>query len=226
MLRRQLDVAANNLANASTTGFRQDELVFNDVLERNLSSSGKALGQLGYGPANVLQMTDFGTMGQLIPTGNPLDVALESPEGAFAVRSADGVIRYTRDGAFTRNSEGQLATKQGFPVLDDRLNPIDLPQGTVSVASNGVITVNGEEVGTIGVFNGKFNKAGNNLLEGAAELVTEPAMKGGTLESSNVNTVATMVGMIELQRAFEIAQRSVTAQDELAQRLISILQER
>ncbi|MFN8220883.1 MAG: flagellar hook-basal body protein [Fimbriimonadales bacterium] len=227
MLRRQLDVVANNLANVSTTGYKKDVLAFNDVMAKALQNGEQPIGSLGYGPQNFLEVTEFEVPGEILPTGNPLDLAIDGNKGAFAVRSLkDGTVRYTRDGSFTRNPDGKLVTKAGDLVLDDRMNEIDLPAGKAVVANDGTLSVNGSEVAKIGVFEGSFRKVGGNLFEGNATAMDEATVHPNALEQSNVSAIESMVQMIDLQRSFEIAQRSITAQDELAQRLISSLQDR
>lgn len=224
MLQKQLDVVANNLANVSTNGYKKDILAFNDVLGSTLRSGTASIGSMGYGPNAAIEVTAFDEVGQITATGNPLDIAIEQPKGAFAIRSqADGQIYYTRDGAFTRSSEGKLVTKSGDLVLDDRLNEIDLSTGPPEVKPDGTILVNGTEAGKIGVFDGQFRKVGGNRWAGNASPIEDSKLRGAALEGSNVNSIEAMVGMIELQRAFEIAQRSITTQDELSQRLISSL---
>lgn len=224
MLQRQLDVVANNLANVSTNGFKKDSLSFNDVLGKSVKSAGGTIGSFSYGPSTAVQVTAFEETGQIMPTGNPLDMAIDQPKGAFAIRSVrDGQVYYTRDGAFTRSMDGKLATRSGDLVLDDRLNEIPLGDGTPKIDGQGRVLVDSQEVGQIAVFDGTFQKDGLNRWRGTATLMEEPALRPKALETSNVNSIEAMVEMIELQRAFDIAQRSITTQDELSQRLINSL---
>src|SRR5438128_8278 len=112
---RMLDVTANNLANASTTGFKSDGLVFKDALEANLNSGGRNIGQMSYGVVADGAYTNFG-VGAITPTGNPLDVAINDSKGAFKVE-ANGQKRFTRDGSFRLDDQKQLVTREGYPVL-------------------------------------------------------------------------------------------------------------
>jgi len=225
-----MDAVANNLANVSTHGYKRDAVFFNEALERTMlgdGGRGPALGSLGVGPVLKGGATIF-EPGPLQPTGNPLDLAIDSPQGAFAVKDAKGRIRFTRDGSFRVDSEGRLATQRGELVLDDRLTEIEIPPGQVEVASDGTIRSGGRAVGTVGVFTGKFTKVGGNLfvVAGKPQPVEEPKIQSGSLEGSNVNPIGAMVELIRLNRSFELAHRSVVKQDELTQRLIQSLQGR
>ena len=151
-----LDTAANNLANASTNGFRAERDFFRGVLASGLSEDQQEAGASQVGESingfGVLggSSADFG-QGAMVATANPLDLAI-SGKGFFAIQTKQGV-RYTRDGSFSASPTGQLQTATGEPVLDQALKPITLPTGTVEVAADGTISVAGSVVGTVGVFN-------------------------------------------------------------------------
>lgn len=223
-----LDVVSNNLANVSTNGFKRDELAFADAYVREMRTAGGAgrtIGSLGSGATLVSQYTVF-EQGPVTATGNPLDLAITADNALFAVQTPQGT-RYTRDGAFALDSERQLVTKQGYPVLDDSGSPISLPEGEFSISASGAILSEGQEVARIGVYSGTFRKAGGSLYEGSnAEAISEPSLSPGAIEGSNVNAVEAMIQMISVNRSFELAQKSITQQDELTQRLISSLQDR
>ena len=223
----QLDVITNNLANASTTGFKRDGVAFAEGLEREMRANGglgAVLGSLGSGAVQSGQFTDF-EQGVLNPTGNPLDVAIQGAKGLFAVQTPQGV-RYTRDGSFSLNQDRELVTHQGYPVLDDSLRPITLPSGKPLIQDDGTVQVDNQDSGKIGIFDGSFTKTGDNLYESLdAKALDEPQLKAGHLEGSNVNAVESMVQMITLNRAFELAQRSIQQQDDLTQRLIQSLRD-
>jgi flagellar basal body rod protein FlgG len=219
-MRRQLDVTANNLANVSTTGFKRDELSFNDVFGKELNNG---IGSLGYGPTSFSEFTAFNDVGDMKPTGNPLDLAIETPGAAFAIRSAEGTIAYTRDGSFGRDQDGYLVTRSGERVLDENQSDIALPEGLISVSPDGTLMHGSEEVAKVGVFSGRFTKVGGNRFQGAATLAEDAHVRSGYLEGSNVNAIEAMTAMISINRSFEIAQKSISAQDELAQKLIQSL---
>jgi flagellar basal body rod protein FlgG len=218
----------NNLANASTTGFKKDGLTFNDGLIRELAANagnGGRIGTLGSGSVVQGAYTDFSS-GTLTMTGNPLDLALRSSQGAFAVQTPGGV-RYTRDGEFQLNDDRQIVDKQGRALLNRQLQPITVTRGKIEIGEDGTVSVDGKDLDQVAVFGGTFRKEGMNLFSSAgAQLLDNPDVVSGSLESSNVNAVEEMIAMIRLNRAFELAQRSVQSQDESTQRLVSSLQGR
>jgi flagellar basal-body rod protein FlgG len=235
----RLDVIANNLANIDTTGFKADGVTFAEACEREMCADGglgASLGTVGSGPKETSQFTDF-TQGADKNTGNPLDVAISSAQGAFAVdvTQSDGTTQtyYTRSGSFSLDSSRQLVTKEGYPVLDDTERPIVVPQGTVSISQDGTVSVADKAIAKIGVFSGEFVKAGRGLFTLAADTTGQPgtptAMTGSTLktetvEASNVNPMQSMVELITLNRSYELAQKAIQQQDGSTQQLIQSLQ--
>lgn len=224
---RWMDVISQNLANASTTAYKRDVLVFNEGLERMLQSGDETLGKLGAGPGEygVFTIQDVGLISQ---TGAPLDVALQSPGAMFQVQTDRGVF-FTRNGRWTLNQGRELVTGTGAKVLDDSGSPIVLPAGRVEISDRGVIEVNGQRVGQLGLFTGNFVKLGDGLYKGDDPVAAEPGSASvlqGAIEGSNVNAIEEMIAMIKLNRAFEMAQKSAQGQDESTQRLLQILQDR
>lgn len=226
---RWLDVVANNLANANTTGFKRDVVAFNDAFVRELSRDGGAggnIGSIGSGMTMRAEATIY-DKGAIHRTNNPLDMAIETDRGMFAVESPGGV-RYTRDGAFHLSANGEIVTSDGDKLLDDQGRPITIrDERAIAVTRHGDITVGGAMVGTVGVYDGTFRKLGANLFASsdAAPLAkSEVDLVPNSLEGSNVNAIHAMTEMIALQRGFEMAQRSVISEDEAAQRLIQSLQ--
>lgn len=221
---QQMDVLTHNLANASTNGFKQDGLAFQDTLAVQLHAGRSTIGTMGYGPRLTGQYTDFST-GSISPTSNPLDLAIPSEKGFFAIKTPHGT-QYTRNGAFTL-VDGVLATQQGFPVLDDSGSTIEAGQGKLEIGTDGEVRVDGASVATLGVYDGSFQHVGGGLYEGiGVQPVDAVQLRVGALEGSNVNPIASMVSMVNLNRIFELSQRSITQQDELTQRLIQSLQDR
>jgi flagellar basal-body rod protein FlgG len=217
---RMLDVTANNLANVSTNGFKRDGLVFRDALEASLNGGN---GQMSYGVEADGQFTSF-EMGSISQTGNPLDVAINDSKGAFKVDMGNGQTRFTRDGAFRLNDQKQLVDRWNHPVLDKSDNPITIDGNEVNIDPKGEIFVDGQSVGTLGVFDGTFVKEGQNLYKSAdAQLSDTIGVQSKAIEGSNVNAVEAMVQMITLQRTFDMAQKAVQQHDELTQRLIQSL---
>ena len=222
---RWTDVAANNLANASTDGFKKDGLAFGDALVRQMRTGegrGRQLGGLGSGPHETAEFTDRAE-GTLRKTGNPLDLALEDPRAMFAVQ--DGTrTRFTRNGAFTLNSEGGLVTASGAKVLDDKGKPIGLDRkARVEIDPDGRVRQNGAPVARIGTFEGEFKKEGNALWTGTGTRAVESPIQVATLEGSNANPLEGMIDLVRLQRHMEMAQKAVTTHDESTGKLLTLL---
>ena len=231
-LQRGMDVTSNNLANASTTGFKRDGLIFQDTLQREMYANGgfgQSVGRLGAG-AQAVEEYSVRENGAVSLTNNPLDMAITTPKGMFAVRVGNDV-KYTRDGAFVLDEQRRLVTKSGHPVLDANGDEITIPSGVVLVENGGRIMVGGAPVGQVGVFdvnpNSAFVKEGNNLFTatGGVTPMDESPIAASSLESSNVNAVESMLDMIKIGRLFELSQKNIQGQDELLQRLISSLNE-
>lgn len=239
---KRLDVIASNLANASTNGFKQDRLAFESVLAGNQNPP--AVPPAKTADPILLQermVTDY-SAGTLIQTGNPLDLALQG-DGFFVVRTPNGVA-YTRQGNFRLASNGTLITADGYPVLskagerpeDGQPIVIDIAGqaggGKPVVDSQGGVTLNGEPVAALAIFDFpkpyKLNKAAGALFvagEGATPQVAGPltSVAQGSLEQSNVNSVAEMVQMVEASRYFETCQRVVRNFDDMAAKAVNDL---
>jgi len=206
-----VDVIANNLANANTTGFKRD---FGQILENEFGS--EAATQLDVSP------------GQVVSTGNELDAALNGP-GFFVVETPNGE-RYTRAGNFSLSSNGELVTKEGLKVLSTSNSPISLGEGKVEIHDGGVVTVDGNEIATLKVvtFNDitKLQKEGLSRFvwrgaPGGIQVVSEPEVRGGYLERSNVSAIDEMVHLMSAYREFEAVQRALrTLMNEMDGRLI------
>ena len=142
-----LDLAANNLANVSTTGFRGQNATFQSVMAgvRARAANGTQLIN-EFGVLNGPSLNS--AQGNLESTGNPLDIAIAGP-GFFAVQTGDGV-RYTRNGSFRLSASGQLLSSSGDPVLGDQ-GPIQLANGSLTVSGDGTISINGALAGKLRV---------------------------------------------------------------------------
>lgn len=216
------DVIANNLANATTPGFKGDVVVahaFGDMLLEN-ARSGERIGALTKGTEIVDVATDPRNAGMRV-TQNPLDLAV-SGDGWFSVQTANGVM-YTRNGAFTTNAQGQIVTAQGDPVLGQNGQPLVIdPRLEIAVSRDGRVLNGGREVGRIAVTAlapDSLDKQGDNYVtgdvdpQGAVGVVAQ-----GYLESSNVNSVKQMVELIVNMRTFEAGQKVVRALDDTLDR--------
>jgi len=212
-----LDSAASNLSNASTKGFRAEREYFRsaimgpDALNSQLNRTVNDFGVLG---GNRL---DLG-QGPLVPTGNPLDLAIEG-QGFFAVQTKAG-IRYTRNGQFRRSVDGSLVTAQGEPVLNAKNQPIRMPAGDITISSEGVISADGAVVASLGLFT--FPSADSVVPEGtnryapvsgALPAVAAPASASihqGSLEGSNQDVIQSTLQLILVQRQAEMMQKALT----------------
>lgn len=218
-----MDVTANNLANASTAGFKQDALVFHDFYTRQLQVQGRQIGSLGSGAAAQEEVT-YNAQGRLNRTGNPLDLALTTENRMFAVQTPQGV-EYTRDGEFNLDAQNRIVDRQGNPLLDDGRRPIVLAgDGPVVIGDDGQVTQDGQPVATIGVWQGTFTKTGqNHFFSQNPTLATDGTMKQNHLEQSNVEPIVAMIDMIRCGRQFEMSQKSIQSQDELLGKVIDVL---
>ncbi|HUN84058.1 MAG TPA: flagellar basal-body rod protein FlgF [Terracidiphilus sp.] len=209
-----LDTIANNLANASTIGFRAEHNVFSSVLASAEGASGSALNQAvnSYG---ILSGTTLDqSQGALQKTGNDLDIGIEGP-GYFVVQTANGPV-YTRNGAFQVSSRGQLITSTGDAVMGD-LGVISILPGKVSISPDGTISSNGAVSGKLKVVEfapwTEMQSAGNTYYSAPAKTVTaatNSSVRQGMLESSNVNPIAGMVELVTAQRSAEMMQRALS----------------
>jgi flagellar basal-body rod protein FlgF len=190
---------ANDLANASTPGFKETgstEQSFGQMLLEN-SHTGAAIGNIDAGVQSGRTYVDL-TPASIHETGAPLDFAIAG-EGFFGVRTTAGV-RYTRNGEFTVSAAGLLTDAAGNPVLSQT-------GGTIKVAAGGRVPP-----GTVGVF--KLRNAvaqGENLFSGTVAGRASGTVRAGALEESGVNPVNAMVGMMSALRTFQSGQQAVAA---------------
>jgi len=210
-----LDTAAANLANAQTPGYRAEREYFRSVLlgpDALDSQLGRTVNNFGLLGGDRLDMGQ----GALTATGNPLDLAIEG-EGFFQVQTANG-MRYTRDGAFHRSQNGQLVTQAGEAVLSPAGQTIQLPPGDVTVGADGVVSVAGGVVSTVGVFTfpggAQLTPEGANRYvapQGIAPLLSKKsAIHQGAIESANQDVIQGSLDMIVMQRQAEMMQKALT----------------
>lgn len=209
-----LDTIANNLANASTVGFRGEHNVFSSVLASAEGASGSALNQ-AMNSFGIMSGTSLdSTQGALQKTGNDLDVAIQGT-GYFVVQTANGPV-YTRNGSFQVSSKGQLVTSSGDAVEGDKGELTILP-GKVSISADGTISSNGAVSGKLKVVDfpagTQLTSIGNTYYSApkdSAEQAANSDVRQGALESSNVNPVANMVELVTAQRSTEMMQRALS----------------
>jgi flagellar basal-body rod protein FlgG len=240
-----LETVANNLANASTSGFRRRRLQFQDLIYQNLIMPGAAATQqttivaglqIGLGTraaaSEIVQ-----AQGDFAATGNPLDLTIQG-QGFFEVTLPTGEIAYTRAGEFHLDSQGNIVTADGNPIEP----ALTIPTGatTITVGSDGTVSVTqagqtaASQVGVIQLAlfpnPGGLNSVGGNLFLATTAsgdpIVGTPggtdglgSIEQGYLEQSNVDVVGEFVNMILAQRSYEANSRVVQAADEMFQQI-------
>ncbi|MBZ9842524.1 MULTISPECIES: flagellar basal-body rod protein FlgF [unclassified Mesorhizobium] len=203
-LERRLDTIADNVANASTIGFRATGVKFEDMV------SGTGPKSVSFASSGKTYLS--GAHGALTETGNPFDFAVQG-DAWFAIETPAGTVM-TRDGRFSMNENGELMSIEGYPVLDGGGAPIQLDprNGPPKAGADGSLRQNDQLVGAIGLYNfdpgENFVRYGNSGVVPARtpEPVTDRSDVGiaqGFLEESNVNPVLEMTRLIQVQRAFE-----------------------
>ncbi|MGY6531392.1 flagellar basal-body rod protein FlgF [Glycocaulis sp.] len=228
VLRRALDITANNIANVSTAGFKAEQLLVEaDPWTRARAEDGPP--QLNY-VAEWGMGRDF-SQGALEQTGRPLDLAITG-EGFFVLDTPQGE-RFTRDGRFSMDAGGTLIAQDGARVLDEGGAPItiDPEAGHVAISSTGELTQNGVPVGRVAVMRfdepGVLSKTGENRYtapdDAARELVMGESVRQGFIESSNVRPIMEITSMMEVSRAYASVTRMLQQADELSRKAIERL---
>ena len=223
------DQLANDLANVNTNGYKRDQAVFRTFPQLLLSrieeqptlslphgdipvpmNRPQLIGQLG--PGVQLEGIFTNTQpGPLAQTGNALDFAI-SGDGYFVIQTPQGQ-RLTRDGAFQINEEGSLVTYDGYSVLGTA-GPIQIP-GQVVIQEDGTVLSDNQVVDRLLIVGATdLTKQGNNLFTGTIAPPGEYRVCQGFIEKSNVNSIRSMVELIEATRAYEANQKAIWAQDE------------
>jgi flagellar basal-body rod protein FlgF len=223
-LDRALDIAANNVANLRTAGYKAEKLQFQEFVQQHTSPLTP--------PDRMSSVVQVGTFTDFRPgnfehTGNPLDFAVQG-EGFFAVQTPEGQ-RYTRAGSFRLDESGQVVTHDGLPVLDNGGSPLQLPPETrqIVVDGGGRVAADGNVVGQIGVFRFADPQAlvreGNGLYGASAEPVPDEDSRviQGMTEAANVQPVLEITRMMEILRSFQAAQQMVDSQHDMAMKAIA-----
>jgi len=211
---QELDTIANNLANASTVGYRAERNVFSSILA-DAGNAGNSPLSRAMNNFGILSGTSLDqTQGALQKTGNELDMAIEGP-GYFVVQTASGPM-YTRNGAFQVSAKGQLVTSSGDAVMGDR-GVINMMPGPVSVSADGTISSNGAVTGKLRVVefpsSTKLSSQGNSYYSAPANTAAQATgsdVRQGMLESSNVNPIVAVVELVTAQRTAEMMQRALS----------------
>ncbi|MGH1577983.1 flagellar hook-basal body complex protein [Planktotalea sp.] len=212
-LMREMSVIANNIANASTTGYRQEGLVFSEVLQPVKDAPSLSMATARARATSL----EPGTMTQ---TGGPLDLAIDG-QGFFLIQTPEGE-RLSRAGHFMPNAQGDLVTADGFSVLDAGGAPLFVPPSAsgITIAPDGSISADGQLLGQVGIVQ---PSAGTQILrengvhfraDGPIEPNFDARVRQGFLEGSNVNPLTQIARMIEVQRAYEMGQSFAESENE------------
>ena len=215
---KQQEVTANNIANASTPGFKKDTVFLKElhaarkaVMPRKSDWQTPMLDQI---------YTDY-SQGAFERTGNIYDMAIDG-SGFFVLEGPEGEsLQYTRNGSFAADIEGYLSSSEGFRVLGDG-GPIEVGSGDLDINESGEVYVDGDLVGRLQVVDfpdkSALVKVGSSGFVVAETVEPEPAgeysLRQGFLERANINVIKEMVGMIIALRHFEAGSKAVQSQDE------------
>ncbi len=228
VLQRALSIAANNMANSDTTGFKVEQ----PMLASQLGAPAKDAEVRG--PAQFVLDTGVArnfSQGELQKTGAPLDLAIEG-SGFFQVSTPQGT-RYTRDGRFTTDPQGRLVDAHGNAVLDDgggeiRLDPL---QPEASISMDGVVSQGNLRVARLGVVDfpsaAVLSKQGDNLYANTSN--AQPAqsdnakVRQGMLEGSNVKPILEVTNLIQISRAYEQVSQMISSVNDLSEQTIQRL---
>lgn len=220
-LLREMQMVANNIANSATAGFRREGVVFSEFVR----SAGPAPSlSMARGETRQVDLSE----GALVQTGGQLDFAIRG-EGFFLIQTPDGE-RLTRAGAFSPGPDGGLLTTDGNRLLDASGAPVVLPQAArqIKLGADGTLTADGEPVAQIGLWLPSdpltLRHVAGTLFAAERTIPTEGAeFVQGALEESNVEPVAEIARMIEVQRAYELGQGFLDREDERMRAMIRTL---
>lgn len=212
-LKREMQVIANNIANANTTGYRQEGILFSEFIQSADQGEKVAMSTARVRNTNFAQ----GTLDQ---TNGMFDFAIEG-DGFFLIDTPQGQ-RLTRAGAFSPSAEGTLVTPDGHAVLDSGGAPVFIPPNAadLAVSSDGTISTEGRPIGQLGVVlpnepalmvreGGVMFRADDGFTE-----ATAPRVLQGFVEQSNVDPILQISRMVEVQRAYEMGQSFLEREDE------------
>jgi flagellar basal-body rod protein FlgG len=243
----QLDAISHNLANVSTNGYKKSHVVFEDLMYQNLRQVGAnnteqttlPTGyQVGLGTRAVATSRSF-SQGSLQTSTNSLDVAIQG-NGFFEIQLPDGTTGYTRDGSFQLNAQGQIVTNNGYTVQPGITVPAQATSITIGKDGTVSATIPGQAapqvIGQMQLTTfinppGLEPKGENIYTETAASGTPTTGTAGqnglgsiqqGFVETSNVNVVEELVGMIQTQRAYELNSKAIQTSDQMLQRLAQL----
>jgi len=211
-LMNEIRVIANNIANAATTGYRQEGLVFSEFIK-----DGPNQPSLSMARAQV-RNTSF-EQGTLTQTKGKFDVAIEG-DGFFKLETEQGE-RLTRAGSFTPGANGNLVNMDGHEVMDVSGTPIFIPPDvqSIKIGSDGTISGDGRLLGQVGVFapvnpTGLIREGGVMFRADEGSDPTEAKVMQGFLEGPNVNAIGQVARLVEIQRGYELGQSFLESEDQ------------
>ena len=219
-----LDLLANNIANANTTGFKADREFYNLYVSPEAMDGAERANTL---PVVERHWTDF-SQGLTAPTGNPLDVALAG-KGFFAVDGQNGTL-YTRNGNFTITAAGKLQTQDGYAVRGEDGKPIKAdPTKAVAISTDGTVRQAGQALGRIAVVDipqqQDLQKLGStyfqmNDVKAIVKAATGTEVQQGRLEGANGAPAEHAVRLVSVMRQFEMLQRALSIGGEMNKKAI------
>ncbi|WP_170336646.1 flagellar hook-basal body complex protein [Ruegeria arenilitoris] len=212
-LMNEMRLVANNIANANTTGYRQQGLVFSEFIRDMPDNPSLSMSRA------EARNTSF-QQGVLTETGGQFDFAIEG-DGFFMIETPSG-NRLSRAGSFSQNAEGDLVTMDGHRVLDSNGAPVFIPPdaASIDVGSDGTLSVDGQLLGQIGVYQvadlNELVREGSTQFrpQGDVEPVEQPVVLHRFLEGSNVNAIKQVTRLVEIQRAYELGQSFLKSEDD------------
>ena len=210
-----LDLLANNIANASAPAFKADREFYSQYVSAEAAGVPPST-EAATLPVVERNWTDF-SQGTLVPTGNPLDVALTGK--GFLVASGPSGTLYTRAGGFHLSPQGELQTQDGYPVQDSNGKPIQVdPSKPVEIALDGSVRQDGQELSRIALVD--FQDSSALTKRGYAYFSSDSSapqpsaatvqLQQGKLESANVQPAETAVRLVGVMRQFEMLQRALS----------------
>ena len=220
-LMREMQMVANNIANLSTTGFRREGMVF---AEHVAAMDNEPSLSMAHGTGRVVDLSQAG----LTMTGATFDFAIQG-DGFFQIETAQG-NRLTRAGSFTPSAEGELVNGDGQRLLDAGGAPVFVPPnaGPIGMSEDGTLSASGASFAQIGLWRpadplSLRHQSGTLFEAGDLEPAEGATVFQGFLEESNVNPISEIARMIEVQRAYELGQKFLDAEDGRARSVIETL---
>ena len=217
----RIDNIANNIANVSTVGFRREGVIFAEYISRLDQEPSLSM---AFGNGRMIDLTQAG----ISQTGGAFDFAIQG-EGFFLVETPDG-NRLTRAGNFIPSAEGELMTADGHRLLDIGEAPVIVPPGSgaAAVSPDGTLSVSDTPIAQIGIWQPSDplalrHQSGTLFNGGEVEPSDTAVIVQGFLEESNVNPIREIARMIEVQRAFELGQKLLDAEDSRVRGVIQTL---